>query len=140
MASALVVAQPPAQEVPQPGKTSVKIQRFALAARVETKVKFVAPSAPTPRPTQILLGTLNDLGFRVVRAIPVRLETHEDSVVACWQDIDEFGTGASMSSACVELGRTLSELYRSLEADEGRLGPDLQRVWAVLKEYVVRRK
>ncbi len=45
-----------------------------------------------------------------------------------------------MSSACVELGRTLSELYRSLEADEGRLGPDLQRVWAVLKEYVVRRK
>lgn len=137
MASALVVAQPPAQEVPQPGKPSVKFQRPAAAARVETKVMFVAPLAPAPRPTQILLGTLSTFGYRLVKPIPVRLDTQDGTVVASWHDVDEFGTGASMCSACEDLGRTLAELYKSLKADQEKLGPDLARIWQVLQEYVV---
>lgn len=89
------------------------------------------------RPTQILLGTLSTFGYRLVKPIPVRLDTEDCTVVASWQDADEFGTGASMSSACEDLGRTVAELYQSLKADQDRLGPDLTRIWHTLQEFVV---
>lgn len=141
MGPALIVGQPPAQEVPQPGRPAVQIVRnfFALAPHVENSVTLVKPKPSAARPAQVLLGTLNDYGFRVTQAIPVNLETREDSIVASWLEIEEFGTGSSMSSAFLDLGHTLAELYRSLEADQAKLGPDLSRVWNVLKEYLVRR-
>lgn len=145
MASPVLVSQPPPKEVLQPGIPSIQFVRFSFPTRVEPTVLHFDPHLDTharaaTRPAQVLLGTLYDFSFRVVKPIPVRLETNDAFVVASWQDVDEFGTGTSMSSACEELGHTLVELYRSLEADEARLGPDLRRVWAVLKEYLVRRK
>lgn len=95
-------------------------------------------SSPGPPPTQISLGTLSDLGFRVVAAIPIDISVESHTVVACWTEIDEFGTGSSMSLACQDLGHTLVELYQSLEADEDRLGPDLQLVLALLRRHVIR--
>lgn len=92
------------------------------------------------RPHQILLGTVNDTDFRVIRAIPVRLEYRDGSVVANWDEVEEFGTGQSVSAACEDLGHTLAELYRSLQADRERLGPDLERVWSVLQNYLTRRQ
>jgi len=140
MASTALVAQPPAQPVPEVGKYAVQILRFGVPVHSEPTVINRGPHQAVPRPTQILLGTLSDRGFRVAKAIPVRLESHDACVVASWQDIDEFGTGRSTSSACEDLGHTVSELYSSLESDQERLGPDLQHVWAVLQEYLVRRK
>lgn len=92
------------------------------------------------RPDRMLLGTLGHRGFRVVTAIPVSLCLDGDMVVAVWQEIDEFGSGAHASSACEDLGHTLVELYQSLEADQSRLGPDLKRVWGLLQEYVTRQR
>ncbi len=87
----------------------------------------------------MLLGTINHCEFRVVKPIPVRLDKRGDTIIASWRQVDEFGTGKSSSLACDDLGHTLAELYASLEADEAHLGPDLARVWDVLKEHVVRR-
>jgi hypothetical protein len=91
------------------------------------------------RPRRILLGTLNDYRFRVKKAIPVHLDVRGNAVIASWRQIEEFGTGASTSLACHELGRTVAELYASLKADEAHLGPDLARVLDVLKQHVVPR-
>jgi hypothetical protein len=91
------------------------------------------------RSTKLWLGTLNTLQFRVLRAIPVQLNYGESGVVASWDEIDEFGTGDSASSACVELSRTVAELYRSLQQEQERLGPDLQRVFSKLQEYILPR-
>lgn len=91
---------------------------------------------PVPRPTDILLGTLNHYTFRVVEAIPVHLEQREEGMVAVWREIDEFGVGKSTSSACEDLGHTLAELYQALDADRDRLGPDLARVWGVLQQHI----
>jgi hypothetical protein len=66
----------------------------------------------------------------------VQIGSDCETVTAIWREADEFGTGDSVFDACEDLGRTVAELYRSLEADELRLGPDLQRVWHLLKEYV----
>lgn len=91
------------------------------------------------RAKQLLLGTINDPGFRVTRAIPVNLDVRGKTVVAIWKEVDEFGTGRSTTLACDDLGRTLAELYVSLKADEANLGPDLLRVWDVLKQHVAER-
>jgi hypothetical protein len=95
---------------------------------------------PEAMPSRILLGTLSAPGHRVVKAIPVNLSLEEGMVVASWRDADEFGTGASMSSALEDLGRTVAELYESLDADKDRLGPDLVRIRGLLHEYVLRSK
>lgn len=91
------------------------------------------------RPKHILLGTINQCKFRVVKPIPVRIEARGRTVIASWREVDEFGTGKSTSLACDDLGHTVAELYVSLEREESRLGPDLAKVWGVLKQYVVRR-
>jgi len=89
------------------------------------------------RPKELLLGTINHCDFRVTKAIPVHLDVRGDTVIASWRQIDEFGTGKWTSLACDDLGHTIAELYVSLQADESHLGPDLAKVWAVLKEHVV---
>jgi hypothetical protein len=91
------------------------------------------------RPKHILLGTINRCEFRVVKPIPVRVEARGRTVIASWRQVDEFGTGKSTSLACDDLGHTIAELYVSLEREEARLGPDLAKVWGVLKQYVVKR-
>lgn len=140
MTSSLLAAQSPPQEVPEPGKHAVRILKFAPASSVVPSAVRLERPAVVTRPTRVLLGTLSDLGFRAVKPIPVKLETQDGSVVACWPEVDEFGIGESMSSACAELGHTLAELYRSLETEESKLGPDLRRVWTILKEYISRRR
>src|SRR5271167_2881028 len=91
------------------------------------------------RPKHVLLGTINHCDFRVIKAIPLHLDVRGDTVIASWRQIDEFGTGPSMSRACDDLGHTVAELYRNLQAEESRLGPDLARVWGVLNEHVIPR-
>jgi hypothetical protein len=106
---------------------------------------LVPPAAPYEpqskhRPAEILLGTLSDLRFRVIKPIPVSLEAPEGGVIAYWLEIDEFGTGTSTSSSAEELGHTVAELYRSLCSEQDKLGPDLQQVWAKLQEYIAPRR
>jgi hypothetical protein len=111
------------------------------AIRLLPSPHVVTPDTrPEAQHNELLLGTLSKLGFRVVKAIPVKLEKQGDIVIASWQDADEFGTGTSMSSACEELGRTVAELYGSLRAEKDNLGADLMRVWKLLQEHVVESK
>jgi hypothetical protein len=91
------------------------------------------------RPSRVLLGTLNHCDFRVIKPIPVHLDVRGNTVIASWRQVDEFGVGKSMSLACDDLGHTIVELYASLKTEEAHLGPDLAKVWSVLKEHVVRR-
>jgi len=120
--------QPPAEAISSVGGPVVR-PLFGL--------RVVRPEEMEPRPVHVLLGTLSTLGFRVIKAIPVILRTEGSTVIASWRDIDEFGTGASMSSACEDLGRTIVELFVSLKADSDKLGPDLKRVWGLLQQHVV---
>jgi hypothetical protein len=85
---------------------------------------------------KINLGTLFDGRFRVQRPIPVTLDRSGEGVSAIWHEIDEFGHADSASVATVELARSLVELYSTLQREQMSLGPDLERVWAVLKQHI----
>lgn len=122
------IAQAPADWIPSPSsEPKVSAHGIPITIRV---------GASEPRPTNILLGTLSQPGFRVLKPIPVQIGSDGETVTAFWREADEFGTGDSVFDACEDLGRTVAELYLSLQADELILGPDLQRVWHLLKEYV----
>jgi len=137
MSQYLVLDQPKPEVVPSPGKPAIRSQPVVLQKVLQRiSVEF---RKPEPRPTEILLGTINRCEFRVIKAIPVHLDARGDTVVASWQQVDEFGMGNSTSVACDDLGHTIAELYESLEADESQLGPDLAGVWRVLKEHIARR-
>ncbi len=133
----------PAPELVSRGDTpSVRVdwrtQHMVLPTAV-FHIKLIGPTQEQPRPTSVLVGSLNDRSFRVAKAIPVNIEDSSGAVIASWSEIDEFGTGASMTSAIADLGRTVAELYRSLDDDKDRLGPDLERVWHLLQQYLVPR-
>jgi hypothetical protein len=123
----------PARNAPQAVGFDAEVRRIRLRP-IKVHVH------PQGRPKRILLGTVNHADFRVVKPIPVELDRRGKSVVAVWRQTGEFGTGTSTSTACDDLGHTIAELYKSLKADEARLGPDLAKVWSVLKEHITLRE
>jgi hypothetical protein len=88
--------------------------------------------------TDILLGSLGDARLRVQKPIRMRFTTDMGQVVAEADEIDEFGFGADIVSARLDLQRAIVELYFSLEHDQARLGADLRRVWDVLRGAISR--
>ena len=92
--------------------------------------------AHVDRPDNLLLGTLFDTRFRVLRAIPVSIEVEGEHTAAIWSEIDEFGCGATSSAASVDLARSIVDLYTLLDRDKDALGSDLTRVWSVLNQHV----
>lgn len=90
-------------------------------------------------PDQVLLGSLRDGRMRVRRAIPVKLGTEGEHIIAEAADFDEFGFGHTVSEALADLQRAIAELYFTLDQEQNRLGPDMQRVWANLQEKIVKR-
>ena len=130
MAAALPpVIEPNAKADPWPSE-------YPFLVHFPERPQFTEVHGSTEHWESVNLGTLFDGRFRVLKAIPVVIETHPDSVAAVWREIDEFGLGNSASAACVELGKSIAELYATLKREERNLGPDLERVWSILKQHV----
>jgi hypothetical protein len=91
-------------------------------------------------PDQVFLGCLRDGRLKVYSPIMVKLTSEGEHVVAEAIEFDEFGFGNNLSQALVDLQRAIAELYFTLEKEQGRLGPDLQRVWANLRQKITRRR
>lgn len=91
---------------------------------------------PDPRPPRVSFAALRDPKLRMVRAIPLDVTVEDSTVVVSWSEIDEFGTGDTLSVAIDDFARALRELYRSLYAEDVKLGADLRRVRQVLREYI----
>lgn len=99
-----------------------------------------AEPAPLPMPHHVRLGFLADARFRILLPFEVHLISEHESTVAEAVEVDEFGYGGNSAEAIRDLQRTLVELYESLDHDQARLGPDLDRVWRVLQEKLARRR
>ncbi|MGA2158050.1 MAG: hypothetical protein ABSG90_02405 [Dehalococcoidia bacterium] len=87
----------------------------------------------------IALGTLRDGRLRVVAPFKVAFTYDKDQVVAEATEISEFGFGNNFTEALIDLQRTVSELYFTLDSEQERLGPDLQKVWSVLRQKISKR-
>ncbi|SRR5260221_13205441 len=136
-----IVTQPRPEIVQSPsGPLTFKMVPLRLQPSFIHAGVSVVTARAERRPTKILLGTLTDPGFRVIEPIAADIEDVDGSVVASWRDIEEFGTGSTVTSAIEDLGRTIAELYRALLNDSEKLGPDLQQVWQILQTHVVPRR
>lgn len=90
-------------------------------------------------PDHILLGSLRDGRLQVQSPITVKLAKEDQHVIAEATELDEFGFGTNLSEALRDLQRAIVELYFTLETEQDRLGPDLQRIWVTLQDKLLRR-
>jgi hypothetical protein len=89
-------------------------------------------------PGEVLLGSLLTPQLRIITPIVVRFFEDHDRVVAEATELNEFGFGSNASEALRDIQRAIAQLYRSLEESVGRLGPDLQSTWSVLRTMVTK--
>jgi hypothetical protein len=119
---------------------------YERAAMLGAWVPYVPPvglvsivGARVTIPDRILVGSLNDGRLRVHTPIAVKFSTEEEHVIAEAEEFNEFGFGTNLSEALRDLQRALAELYFTLEQERHRLGPDIERVWARLRQAISRR-
>jgi len=93
---------------------------------------------PQPLPKQINFGALKDPLLRVLKPIQLSVSSEEDHIVLHWPEVEEFGTGQTLSSALDDFSASLRQLYHHLHGD-AKLGVDLLNVRRILDEYVAQR-
>lgn len=89
-------------------------------------------------PKEFTLGALRDGRLRVVEPIAVTWTTEDGQCVAEAAEVNEFGFGDNLTEAIADLQAAIAELYFTLDADQERLGPDLQAVRATLTRKIRR--
>lgn len=90
-------------------------------------------------PKEMLLGFVRDGRLRVLSPLQVKFTYEGKHTIAEAVELDEFGFGENVSEAITDLQRTITELYFTLENEQERLGVDLQRIWNVLQDKMLKR-
>lgn len=105
----------------------------------EVPVVFVTGHGqPRPMPKDVKFGGLHDPLLRLLKPIQLSVSTEERYVVVNWPDVDEFGSGDTLTAALDDFSVSLGQLYHHLHAKR-EYGPDLLRVRQVLDEYIAQR-
>ncbi len=91
---------------------------------------------PKKSPSRIQFGMIRSRRLRIIAPITVQLERKGDTVVARWEEIEEFGYGRNISESVDDFGRTIEELFFSLADQKDHLGPDLKGVFATISKYI----
>jgi hypothetical protein len=104
----------------------------------DVKVSMVA--VVVSGPWDIQLGAIPDARLRFKRPLAVRVYREDGVYIAYAPDIEEFGSGDDRWLALRDLGKTIAELFFSLEARKDQLGPDLVRYLEVLRSFLELRR
>jgi hypothetical protein len=122
-----------------PSKKEIKKPSFLPPD--STKLVFVENAkTPSQPPKKIKFGMLRDRRLRMLAPITVDLDRKKHAVVARWSEIQEFGYGANASEALDDFGKTIEELFLSLNERKDRLGEDLQNVWTIMSKHIEMRQ
>ena len=123
-----------------------EIGRGTLARQVSVALpkEFHRPICPDgdwakALPATVMLGFLRDGRLRVRAAIEVAILEADGQIIAEAEELNEFGSGDNLTEAIIDLQHAIAELYFSLEEDKDRLGPGLEKVWAVLQGKIEKR-
>ena len=100
--------------------------------------RLAIPESPAV-PGEILLGSLPDGRLRVNSPVRVRFTSEDHHIIAEAVEFNEFGFGENASEALIDLQHAIVELYFTLEEEQGRLGNDLQNLWANLQRQICKR-
>ena len=131
--------EPGIQAPQEPPKSQVLPRQVGLIPSSNVKAVFAAGTLPNPRPPRVLFAGLRDPKLRMVQAIPLDVSVEESTVLVSWSEINEFGTGKTLSSAIDDFSSGLRELYWHLLSPEITLGEDLQKVRSTVERYIQQR-
>ena len=121
--------EPPAQEGENNARAStLEFIDFPVAMPFVSEDAEIHPLTPS----RFLLGRLRDGRLRVAEPIEVVRTTEEGKCVVEAPELNEFGFGDNPSEAIADLQAAIAELYFTLDAEQGRLGPDLAAVRVTL--------
>jgi hypothetical protein len=130
----------------EPGTAEAKLERYPVLSSEHGSSPFplsniVAKFLPSdqlsnPRPSRVHFAAVRDPNLRMVQAIPLDVSIEESTVIVCWSEINEFGTGGTLSLALDDFASAVRELYRRLFSPEVNLGPDLRKVRETLEQYI----
>ncbi|HUI51255.1 MAG TPA: hypothetical protein VLX60_05690 [Terriglobales bacterium] len=87
-------------------------------------------------PEKVLFGALHHPALRLRKPILLQTERSAAGINVYWEEIQEFGTGETFSTALEDFGQTLAELYLHLDACESPLSPYLLTVRNKLADYI----
>lgn len=124
-----------------PDEKHLKSYVYVGGAVYPLKSVEVRPSAMAPvRPSRILFGAINHPRLRMKTPIPVDISAEGESVVASCSELEEFGYGPSLSEALDDFGRTVCQLYFSLDSEGDRLNENLKEIRSRLSRYLEPRR
>jgi hypothetical protein len=90
----------------------------------------------TKVPADVDFGLMRDSRIVVLRPIPVSVQRDGDVYVATWEQAEEFGYGPTRSDALEDFGRTISQLFITLEREKETLGPHLLDTLDLLRAHL----
>ena len=95
-------------------------------------IRIIGPTLPET----MLLGALRDPRLRLIEPLTITFERENDDIVACCEELEEFGFGTHLTEAIEDLQVTIAEAYFTLKEENKRLGSDLRKLWDSLREKV----
>jgi hypothetical protein len=87
-------------------------------------------------PSVVQFGLIHDPRLQIVRAIPVNIRREGVTYVASWDEADEFGYGENRAEALDDFGRTISQLFITLNREKDTLGPSLLETLMLLQKHL----
>lgn len=125
-----------ARPTPETGRLYV----LTTAGMAEKELTILGVGLLSEPTTKLLFGAINDPRLRLKQPFPLTISRREGSVVVSSDDLEEFGYGPTLSDALEDFGKTICELYHSLEAEERRLSNHLKQTLATLRRYLEPRR
>jgi hypothetical protein len=104
------------------------------------RISLTFSSELESQPNVVRFAAIRDPKLRAVKAIPLDVSREESHFVVSWSEINEFGTGATLSAALDDFEASLRELYHELFSPDAHLGPDMEKVKQTLAEHINPRK
>jgi hypothetical protein len=90
-------------------------------------------------PAELTIETLGDPRLHLRTPLRVTVEREGEHVTVWQPELEELGYGPDLAAAVEDFQQTVVELYGTLRAEQGRLGPEMVRLWTYLDQHVEER-
>ena len=117
-------------------ESSEQLKAFVEFAESQARKELKLVKSSAELPSVIQFGLIHDPKLQIVRGIPVSIRREGATYVASWDEADEFGYGENRAEALEDFGRTVSQLFITLNREKDTLGPGLMETLTLLQKHL----